>query len=197
MSLPHPLLTLPNITELNAYTFDAFNLVISLLFEPAPPLAQSLYSARPFLSYTSLIDFAQALTLGSELTPSEKLEVINAHSRLGETKQNLSVFSLKEQGYREFVQGKFGNINSERDYGLKEDEDLDVIINNKLQELNASYEEKYGFRFVLFVNGRARKDIIPILEARLKDGNRELEFINGLKAMFDIARDRLHKMEHV
>ena len=37
----------------------------------------------------------------------------------------------------------------------------------ELAELNKTYEEKFGFRFVVFVNRRPRAEILPVLRERL------------------------------
>jgi hypothetical protein len=47
----------------------------------------------------ALIDLAESVCLGSDLSEQDKLDIINAHPRIGENKTNLSVMSLKEQGY--------------------------------------------------------------------------------------------------
>lgn len=93
--------TLPPIAELNASPRDAFFSAVNTLFETAPPLADRLYAARPFASYARLIDYSQALVLGDDLNRDEKIEIINAHPRIGENPANLSALSLKEQGYEE------------------------------------------------------------------------------------------------
>ena len=36
------------------------------------------------------------------------------------------------------------------------------------QELNRAYEERFGFRFVVFVNRRPKSEIVPILRERLE-----------------------------
>lgn len=90
---------LPPIDQLNKETPEKFLEAVNTLFETAPPLANRLLNARPFQSYTQLIDYAQGICLGNELTNQEKLDVINAHPRIGENKTNLSAMSLREQGY--------------------------------------------------------------------------------------------------
>jgi hypothetical protein len=58
-----------------------------------------------------------------------------------------------------------------------------------LAELNRAYEEKFGFRFVVFVDQRPRSAILPILRKRL-EGTREQELETGLQELVAIARDR-------
>ncbi|CAG8470571.1 5558_t:CDS:2 [Ambispora gerdemannii] len=181
---------LPSIFELNELLYEDFNSTISILFESAPPLGKHLYKVRPFSSYSSLIDFAESITLSENLNIQEKLEVINAHPRLGENKKKLSALSYKEQGY-ENTTTTIENASSGKSDENKNNDDL---INEQLQQLNRKYEEKYGFRFVIFVNRRSREEIIPVLEERLKDGSKEQELETGFKEMFKIARDRLSNL---
>jgi OHCU decarboxylase len=59
----------------------------------------------------------------------------------------------------------------------------------ELAELNRAYEDKFGFRFVVFVDRRPRSAILPILRKRL-EGTREEELEMGLRELVAIARDR-------
>jgi 2-oxo-4-hydroxy-4-carboxy--5-ureidoimidazoline (OHCU) decarboxylase len=59
----------------------------------------------------------------------------------------------------------------------------------ELAELNRAYEEKFGFRFVVFVAGRPKREILKVLSERI--GNtREEELDTGLRELVAIARDR-------
>jgi 2-oxo-4-hydroxy-4-carboxy-5-ureidoimidazoline decarboxylase len=59
----------------------------------------------------------------------------------------------------------------------------------ELADLNRAYEERFGFRFVVFVNRRSRAELLPVLRERL-NRTREEELENGLRELFAIARDR-------
>jgi 2-oxo-4-hydroxy-4-carboxy--5-ureidoimidazoline (OHCU) decarboxylase len=59
----------------------------------------------------------------------------------------------------------------------------------ELAELNRAYEEKFGFRFVVFVDRRPRSALLPILRERL-ERTREEELETGLQELVAIARDR-------
>jgi 2-oxo-4-hydroxy-4-carboxy--5-ureidoimidazoline (OHCU) decarboxylase len=59
-----------------------------------------------------------------------------------------------------------------------------------LARFNAEYERRFGFRFVVFVNGRTRAEILPVLQERLKR-SREQELATGLEEFLAIARDRM------
>jgi 2-oxo-4-hydroxy-4-carboxy--5-ureidoimidazoline (OHCU) decarboxylase len=65
----------------------------------------------------------------------------------------------------------------------------DPAVLAELAELNREYEERFGFRFVVFVNGRSRAEIVPELRQRLQH-TREQELDTGLDALVSIAEDR-------
>jgi hypothetical protein len=62
-------------------------------------------------------------------------------------------------------------------------------VPEELAELNRAYEEKFGFPFVVFVAGRSRAELVPVLRQRLA-GTREEELATGLRELVAIARDR-------
>jgi 2-oxo-4-hydroxy-4-carboxy--5-ureidoimidazoline (OHCU) decarboxylase len=59
----------------------------------------------------------------------------------------------------------------------------------ELVSLNRAYEEKFGFPFIVFVNGRSRAELLPVLRERL-DNTREQELDTALGELVAIARDR-------
>ena len=59
----------------------------------------------------------------------------------------------------------------------------------ELAELNRAYEERFGFRFVVFVDGRSRAELLPVLRERLAR-TRDEELETGLRELVTIARDR-------
>jgi len=96
-----------------------------------------------------------------ELSDAEKKEVLDAHPAIG-AKAGLSARSAAEQGTDEAPE---------------------------LDELNRAYEEKFGFRFVVFVDGRPKREIVPILRERL-GRPREEELATALDQLVSIAEDR-------
>ena len=99
------------------------------------------------------------------LTEAEKLEALNAHPAIGQRK-GLSARSAAEQGA-----------------------DADPPILTELAYLNQVYEEKFGFRFVVFVNGRPKAEILEVLRSRL-ERTREEELETALAELVAIARNR-------
>jgi 2-oxo-4-hydroxy-4-carboxy-5-ureidoimidazoline decarboxylase len=66
-------------------------------------------------------------------------------------------------------------------------EEAEVLA--ELRELNRAYESRFGFKFVVFVAGRARSELVPVLRERLERPRRE-ELETGLRELVAIARDR-------
>jgi 2-oxo-4-hydroxy-4-carboxy--5-ureidoimidazoline (OHCU) decarboxylase len=99
------------------------------------------------------------------LTEDEKLEALNSHPAIGA--KNLSPRSAAEQGAG-------GD---------------DPTMLTELAYLNQVYEEKFGFRFVVFVNRRPKEEILEVLRARL-ERTREEEIDNAVQELVAIAEDR-------
>ena len=100
----------------------------------------------------------------AELTEQEQREALNAHPAIGA--RNLSEHSAAEQS---------GGGHP--------------AVLTELAYLNQVYEEKFGFRFVVFVDGRPKSEILKVLQERLeRSPDEELE--TGLSELVAIARDR-------
>ena len=65
----------------------------------------------------------------------------------------------------------------------------DPAVLAELAYLNQVYEEKFGFRFVVFVNRRSRAELLPVLQERL-GRTRDEELETGLEELVRIAEDR-------
>ena len=65
----------------------------------------------------------------------------------------------------------------------------DPEVLSQLAELNRAYEEKFGFRFIVFVNRRPRSELVPVLRDRLAR-TRDEEMDTALGELVAIARDR-------
>jgi len=98
------------------------------------------------------------------LSHKEKLEALDAHPAIGRT--GLSARSAAEQG-----------------------DDVDPAVLDELRHLNVEYEDKFGFRFVVFVNGRPKAEILEVLRERIARTPEE-ELDTGCRELVAIARDR-------
>ena len=103
----------------------------------------------------------QAREVARGLSDEEKKEVLDAHPPIG-ARGGLSARSAAEQGTDEAPE---------------------------LDELNRRYEERFGFRFVVFVNRRPKSELVPILRERL-ERTREQELETALDELVSIATDR-------
>ena len=65
----------------------------------------------------------------------------------------------------------------------------DPAVLTELAYLNQVYEEKFGFRFVVFVAGRSRGEVLEILRDRI-GSTREEELEAGMRDLVAIAQDR-------
>ncbi len=167
------------IEELNRLERAAFVRALTPLFEAADPLADRVFAGRPYASYEALLDRAEAVV--ADLPPDERVAVVNAHPRIGESAQAVratSALSYAEQGYD--AEGGVDRAELERLYAT-------------LAELNRQYEAQNGFRFVVFVNRRPKSAIADVLRERLANG-REQELTTALGEMLTIARDRLRTL---
>jgi 2-oxo-4-hydroxy-4-carboxy--5-ureidoimidazoline (OHCU) decarboxylase len=59
----------------------------------------------------------------------------------------------------------------------------------ELARLNEEYERRFGFEFVVFVDGRTRAELLPVLRERLAR-SRDQELETGLRELCAIARWR-------
>ena len=65
----------------------------------------------------------------------------------------------------------------------------DPAVLTELAYLNQVYEEKFGFRFVVFVDGLPKREILEVLRGRIAN-TREEELDMGCRELVAIARSR-------
>ena len=63
------------------------------------------------------------------------------------------------------------------------------VVRAELWALNCAYEQKFGFRFIVFVNRRSRRELIPVLRERLRQ-TPEDEVETAFDELVEIAKDR-------
>jgi 2-oxo-4-hydroxy-4-carboxy--5-ureidoimidazoline (OHCU) decarboxylase len=132
----------------------------------ADQLAELFEARTPFVERLAAVEnpLAAARALASELSDEEKRQLLDAHPPIGAS--TLSARSAAEQGT-----------------------DADPQVLEELARLNAEYERRFGFRFVVFVNRRPKAEIVPILRERL-ERSREEELETALDELISIAEDR-------
>ncbi|GAA6001685.1 hypothetical protein JCM10207_002266 [Rhodosporidiobolus poonsookiae] len=192
---------------------QAYTPALSQLLEPSPPLssllAPQLHSTIASLppadkpkDYHAFLDLAQQTV--DRWAVEDQAEFLAAHPRIGET-NNLSKASEGEQAPQAGQGATPG------------------VVLKRLQNLNSLYEQAFpGLRYITFVNGRTRAEIVPEIEGLLSlslappspslaepklgdlrtklrvaptgSGPWRAELKRGLDAMWAIAHSRVDKM---
>jgi 2-oxo-4-hydroxy-4-carboxy--5-ureidoimidazoline (OHCU) decarboxylase len=132
----------------------------------ADELAELFEGHTRFVERLALVEspLDHAREVAAALPEDEKKEVLDAHPAIGGAPT--SERSRREQGT---------------------DDDPTVLA--ELAELNREYEERFGFRFVVFVNGRPRREIVPVLRERMRR-TREEELRTAVDELVQIAISR-------
>lgn len=159
---------LPPISDLRSLPENAQLKVLDLLFEPSPAIHSTLLPVIQTASYSSYLELIEQcrvalFDLAASSTPDtpnpELLSVVGSHPRLGAKKVD-SAQSAAEQAN---LQGQ----------------------GQQLAELNEEYEKKFpGLRFVVFVNGRSRPEIMHDMRARIERADFSLEIDAALQVCF-------------
>ena len=159
-----------DVARLDALSEAEFVGAVAPLFEGAPRFLHRLAWARPFDDEATLFARAEAIALA--MPEDEQLELINAHPRLGAPPASVSALSHREQGY---------------------DRDTTEAI-AELARLNEAYEARHGFRFCVYVAGRSRAALVPVL-AEAVGADRAAEIRRALVDVVAIALDRARRLE--
>ena len=141
---------------------------IEAVFERVPVLVGRLRPLVPEGTSPEAI-VAAARAIIDSLPEPDRMRILDAHPRIGADPASLSTLSRDEQG------------------GGDDPETL-----RELAALNDEYERRYGFRFVVFVAGRSKAEILPVLRERL-GRTRERELAAGLDEFLRISQDRLRR----
>jgi 2-oxo-4-hydroxy-4-carboxy--5-ureidoimidazoline (OHCU) decarboxylase len=132
----------------------------------ADELAELFEGHTRFVDRLAVFDdpLDRAREVASTLSDDEKKEVLDAHPAIGA--KATSERSRREQGT-----------------------DDDPAVLAELAALNDEYEKRFGFRFVVFVNGRPRREIVPVLRKRMTR-SREEELQTAVDELVQIAINR-------
>ena len=138
------------------------------IFEHSPWVAERSWHARPFPSIDAL--HAAMVTAMTEASEAEQLALAGKEAASG----TLTAASTGEQ----------------RGAGLDQCSAEEL---QRLRSLNAAYQERFGFPFVIAVKGRSRYQIMDAIEARLQN-DAQKEFATCLGEIAQIARFRLYAL---
>jgi beta-ureidopropionase / N-carbamoyl-L-amino-acid hydrolase len=175
MTVTHVTITLE---QLNAASRAEFTALLDGTYEHSPWIAEAAWDARPFVSLAALKHaLVQALRAAGH---ERQLALIRAHPELAGkamVSQTLTAESTNEQG-------KAGLTDCTPDEF------------ERIQALNAAYNAKFGWPFILAVRGPrgtglARAEIIATFARRL-EGDADFEFAESLRNIHRIAEIRLN-----
>ncbi|RDA88188.1 hypothetical protein CP532_6843 [Ophiocordyceps camponoti-leonardi (nom. inval.)] len=158
---------LPDINDLRCCSEPEQTAALDLLFEPSGAIHAILLPLirnEDFSSYADLIAAChrRLLSLTDNDAGERLLAVVGSHPRLGAAKID-SAQSMAEQA----------------SLGGEADETA-----GQLAALNAEYEARFpGLRYVVFVNGRPRPDIMRDMRARIDGGDYACEIDAALQVI--------------
>jgi allantoate deiminase/N-carbamoyl-L-amino-acid hydrolase len=166
--------------HLDSCTADEFSSLLGGIYEHSPWIPQRAAARRPFASLTALKQALQAVV--TEASEEEQLHLIRAHPELAGKAAIAGELTKESTG----EQAKAGLNNcSPEEFAT-------------LHKLNADYNAKFGFPFILAVKGPdgkgfTRQQIIATFSRRLKNCRAD-EFAEDLRQIHRIAELRLNDL---
>lgn len=170
---PSPVL--PAAAELDGLTAEACQVELAALFGRAPAFLARLVAARPFETDDGLVGAAYALA--RELPEAGVIELVNA---------------------RPFEPPREPDPDPE---APADDDDGNAVaddawVEEELGALAEVYRDRFGFDFAVFDAGRPRAEIIPLLEASLRN-DRDAELRRAAADCVALAEYRLRSLRGV
>jgi len=157
-----------SIAQLNEMSETEFVSALGDIFENTPEIAREVYHQRPFFDLEVLVErMEDAVFL---LDEAAKIALIRAHPDLG-TQAKMADASVQEQA------------------GLG----LDRLTSeefDRFQTLNQTYQEKFGFPFVIAVRDQTQASILDAFDRRLENPI-DTEIDQALEEITKIAEFRL------
>ncbi|NJL20141.1 MAG: 2-oxo-4-hydroxy-4-carboxy-5-ureidoimidazoline decarboxylase [Leptolyngbyaceae cyanobacterium SM1_3_5] len=157
-----------SIAQLNEMSEAEFVSVLGDIFENTPEIAREVHHQRPFFDLEVLIErMEDAVFL---LDEAAKIALIQAHPDLG-SKAKMAEASTQEQA----------GVGLDR---------LSPEEFDRFQTLNQTYQEKFGFPFVIAVRDQTKESILEAFDRRLENPF-DTEIDQALEEITKIAEFRL------
>lgn len=157
-----------SLTDLNQMDQAMFTNGLGTVFEETPAIAHHAWLHRPFDSVAHL--HRVMVDIVRSLPPADQLALINAHPALG-SRAKMADASVQEQA----------------SVGLNQ---LSPAEYNEIQQLNQTYQEKFGMPFIIAVKHHTKASIFDAFRERLSH-DRDTEVNQALEEIGAIARFRL------
>ena len=141
---------------------------LETVFERSPALVERLAPrVADEDSAENIVEKARVIIEG--LAEKDQIAILDAHPRIGAPLSTLSEPSRREQGA-----------------------EAEASVLRELMTLQAQYERAFGFRFVVFVAGRSKEQLLPVLRERMTR-SRGSELRTGIDEFIAISLDRLRR----
>ena len=168
------------LTDLNTCSLPAFIDALRGIYEHSPWIPERAAATRPFMTVTALKQALQAVVTAA--SADEQLGLIRAHPELA-GKAAIAGALTAESNSEQAASGL--NLCSPEEFAM-------------LHRLNAGYNAKFGFPFILAVKGPtgkglSRQAVIATFARRLKNG-RAAELAESLRQIHRIAEIRLNDL---
>ena len=137
---------------------------------------EKMVSSRPFTDTNSLRETADHIW--HHLIEKDYLQAFEGHPKIGD----VGSLKAKYANTKELASGEQSGANCATD---------DIIA--ELADSNSAYEEKYGFIFIVCATGKSAKEMLALLQDRLKN-NRQKELEIASKEQRKIFHLRLEKL---
>lgn len=158
--------------QLNRLSRDEFAACLGGIFEHSPWIPAAAWATRPYATVAGL--HAAMCQVLAQADDEAKLALIRAHPELAG---------------RAAVRGELTEASTREQRGAGLDQ-CSAAEYAELNRLNAAYNARFGFPFILAVRGHARASILANMAARL-DHPRELEMATAIAQIERIAALRL------
>ena len=159
------------IAEINHMTQSKFVTAFGEVFEDTPSIAEQAWYQRPFLDLTHLHQTMVALV--EQMSEDAQLALIRAHPDLG-SRVKMALASVQEQ----------------TSVGLDR---LSPAEYQQFQTLNTTYQNKFGFPFIMAVKGQTKETILAAFAQRLQNTSTQ-EQHQALLEITKIAHFRLNDL---
>ena len=162
------------INKINNLSQIKFNEIFANIFEKTKWIAERLYNQKPFNSFEDLC--SKMLEIFKTTSKENQLKIIRVHPDLAD-KTKISLLNIDSRT----EQNSAGlNQCSEKEF-------------REFKNLNNEYKKKFGFPFILAVEGKNKAEILNKFKKRILNSADD-EFKESISQVCKIANLRLNKI---
>ena len=162
------------INKINNLSQIKFNEIFANIFEKTKWIAERLYNQKPFNSFEDLC--SKILEIFKTTSKENQLKIIKAHPDLAD-KTKISLLNIDSRT----EQNRAGlDQCSEKEF-------------REFKNLNNEYKKKFGFPFILAVEGKNKAEILNKFKKRILNSADD-EFKEAISQVCKIANLRLNKI---